>query len=187
MHQPVESWLPVVGHEGRYEVSDHGRVRSVDHYASAGIHASRLYRGKLLKLLAGEHGRRQVGLHDGAGSAKTALVHHLVLTAFVGPRPPGSEACHADGDASNNALTNLRWDTHLANEADKRRHGTHHHSVRTHCPQGHALVKPNLVLSELRRGGRKCMACNRARSYAHNRGIPFSKGVADDRYRRIMG
>jgi hypothetical protein len=51
-------------------------------------------------------------------------VHELVLTAFVGPRPVGMETCHNDGNPLNNHLTNLRWDTHQANQLDRNRHGT---------------------------------------------------------------
>jgi hypothetical protein len=49
----------------------------------------------------------------------------LVLEAFVGPCPAGMESCHEDGDNTNDRLSNLRWDTHLNNIRDKRRHGTH--------------------------------------------------------------
>jgi len=35
------------------------------------------------------------------------------------------EACHNDGNSSNNTLANLRWDTPKENAADKRHHGTH--------------------------------------------------------------
>jgi hypothetical protein len=42
-------------------------------------------------------------------------VYHLVLEAFVGPRPPGTEAMHLDGDRASNALSNLRWGTHSEN------------------------------------------------------------------------
>ena len=39
-------------------------------------------------------------------------LHHLVLEAFVGPRPEGMEACHyPDGDRRNNAASNLMWAT----------------------------------------------------------------------------
>ncbi len=44
--------------------------------------------------------------------------------AFVGPRPYNKECCHYDGDATNNTIANLRWDTKKANQADKLRHGT---------------------------------------------------------------
>ena len=47
----------------------------------------------------------------------------LVLEAFIGLRPDGMEACHCDGNPGNNALTNLRWDTHSENEKDKVSHG----------------------------------------------------------------
>jgi hypothetical protein len=51
-------------------------------------------------------------------------VAHLVLKAFVGPRPKGKECCHNDGNQSNNALSNLRWDTHVNNMKDQIAHGT---------------------------------------------------------------
>lgn len=59
----------------------------------------------------------------GDGENKTVYIHHLVLLAFSGPRPAGMEACHWDGDPTNNAALNLRWDTQAANTADKKRHG----------------------------------------------------------------
>lgn len=51
-------------------------------------------------------------------------VHSLVLLAFVGPRPDGMESCHNDGSKTNNALSNLRYDTNKANQADRIKHGT---------------------------------------------------------------
>ena len=48
-----------------------------------------------------------------------------VLDAFVGTKPDGMECCHVDGDPLNNAIGNLRWDTHASNMADSSRHGTH--------------------------------------------------------------
>lgn len=50
-------------------------------------------------------------------------VHRLVLLSFVGPCPDGLEGCHNDGNPRNNRPDNLRWDTSLANAADKIRHG----------------------------------------------------------------
>lgn len=49
--------------------------------------------------------------------------HVLVLLAFVGPKPPGMEACHGPKGKADNSLSNLRWDTKAANEADKVRDG----------------------------------------------------------------
>ncbi len=55
---------------------------------------------------------------------KTRLAHSLVLQAFTGPCPPKLEACHNDGNRSNNAAANLRWDTKSSNQADRITHGT---------------------------------------------------------------
>ncbi len=51
-------------------------------------------------------------------------ISELVLEAFVGSRPPGMVACHINGNASDDRLANLRWDTPERNERDKRQHGT---------------------------------------------------------------
>jgi len=52
-------------------------------------------------------------------------VSHVVLEAFVGPRLEGMEACHfPDRDPNNNAVSNLRWDTHAGNVMDQYIHGT---------------------------------------------------------------
>ena len=56
---------------------------------------------------------------------KKVYAHHLVLEAFIGPKPfAGAEGCHGDGVKTNNHYTNLRWDTAKANQADRITHGT---------------------------------------------------------------
>ena len=57
------------------------------------------------------------------GKYSRRLLHRLVLDAFVGPRPDGCVCCHADGDAGNNRLSNLRWDSQRSNVADTKSHG----------------------------------------------------------------
>jgi hypothetical protein len=70
-----------------------------------------------------KRGYGQVLLYDGSGRVMK-MVHHLVLAAFVSPRPEGMEGCHNDGNPANNALSNLRWDTPKGNHADRKKHGT---------------------------------------------------------------
>lgn len=60
----------------------------------------------------------------GDGRNFTVYVHHLVLLAFVGPRPDGLICCHKNGDPTDNRPDNLRWDTYASNSADMVRHGT---------------------------------------------------------------
>jgi len=52
------------------------------------------------------------------GRVSRKWVHRLVLEAFVGPCPAGTECCHGDGDPTNNHVENLRWDTHATNMAE---------------------------------------------------------------------
>lgn len=59
------------------------------------------------------------------GNSRYLQVHRLVLETFVGPCPEGYQACHfPDRNPANNALSNLRWDTQAANQADRVVHGT---------------------------------------------------------------
>ena len=77
----TEKWLPIDGFEGSYEVSDRGRVRSLDRISAQG----RPIKGVVLPL-ASNNGYRQVGLtRDRKRSVH--LVHRLVLATFVGPAP----------------------------------------------------------------------------------------------------
>lgn len=56
---------------------------------------------------------------------KSIRVHHLVLLAFVGPRPPGMLARHfPDRTPTNNSLANLSWGTNSQNQMDRVTHGT---------------------------------------------------------------
>lgn len=75
-----------------------------------------------------------VSMLDAARRPHSCFVHRLVLTAFVGPCPPGMEACHdPDPNPADNRLVNLRWDTHRANVADQIRHGTRARGERRPC------------------------------------------------------
>jgi hypothetical protein len=66
---------------------------------------------------------RSFVLLDQTGQFRWRYLHHLVAEIAYGPRPSGLECCHNDGDRFNNDCQNLRWDTHAANELDKRAHG----------------------------------------------------------------
>jgi hypothetical protein len=62
---------------------------------------------------------------------KIFRVHSLMALVFLGKRPEGMEVCHNDGNARNNAISNLRYDTPKNNSADSQRHGTHHSGERS--------------------------------------------------------
>lgn len=115
----AERWMPIKGFEGSYEISDHGRILSLERKRSDG----RSVRRKFLKARADQDGYLRVGLCRD-GHVYSRFVHSLVLEAFVGPRPEGLEACHNNGNAADCYWRNLRWDTRKSNHADKIRHGT---------------------------------------------------------------
>lgn len=124
LNPSVEIWKPVVGFP-KYEVSSWGRVRSFMRSAPHILKGSLRMRPACQGGAARRTGAYTVGLMRNRKLC-TQTVHKLVLEAFVGPRPDGMEGCHGDGDATNNRLENLRWDTHQSNTLDSVRHGTHH-------------------------------------------------------------
>jgi hypothetical protein len=131
-----EQWKPVPGYGGHYEASDLGRIRVKDRVVvrkhSTGAVTSFHYAGRLLKPCATDKYGHQ-GVHIGVdGKRFSVAVHRMVLLAFVGPAPEGTEACHDNGVASDNRLTNLRWDTHHENNQDRKRHGTYMRGEKHH-------------------------------------------------------
>jgi hypothetical protein len=128
-----ERWLPVTGWEGLYEVSDQGRVRSLDRHVEMqdtrwGGVRERIFFGKIRALTW------TTPNHGGAPYLTVTFktpernenhrVHRLVLEAFISACPRGHEGAHDDGDTANNKLSNLSWKTPVENAQDKLRHGT---------------------------------------------------------------
>lgn len=120
---PTENWRPVVGYERLYEVSDLGRIRSLDRIDAAG--RFRPGRIRRLNIVRPRNGVRYAHIAlCASGSKRVRKVHHLVLEAFKGRWQEGTQACHNNGDSLDNRPGNLRWDTCKANHADRREHGT---------------------------------------------------------------
>ena len=128
--QPHKEWRPVVGYEGLYEVSDQGRVRSLERttvrVTRRGQRIVQPIRARVMKPgpISSRCRHLQLALWK-QGNREVVRVHRLVLEAFVGPCPPGMEACHYNDIGDDNRLSNLRWDTHAANRADAKRNGSH--------------------------------------------------------------
>lgn len=87
------------------------------------------------------------------GRTFRASVHALVAEAFLGPCPEGEEVCHGDGNGRNNRLTNLRYGTRAANEADKDGHGTHQRGQQN--PSANLTNEQAEEIRRLRAGGVK--------------------------------
>lgn len=146
----VEAWKPVSGYEGRYRVSDQGRVFSE--------RAGRILRptqGRYLYVSLSQNGR-----------AVKRYVHDLVADAFLGPRPPGQEVRHIKDDRSDNRAIALAYGTHSANMLDSVANGTHFTGSKTHCVNAHELTEANTYIGMYtardgtRRRRRQCRRCS---------------------------
>lgn len=158
-------WLPVVGNEGEYEISDEGHCRSLDRTITTATY-TKSFPGKVLKPQVSAKGylyvKLPVVLGDGSrlSHRRMRTNHVMVLESFVGARPEGLLGLHRDGNPANCRLDNLYWGTLSQNSLDAVRHGTHPMSRKTRCAQDHPLSGDNL---EIRGGQRVCKTCRRKR------------------------
>lgn len=185
MNTQNEIWKPIPGYEGQYEVSDQGRVRSLDRTITNSKGVTSRLTGRTLRSSPTKAGYPIVQIPP-----KKRYVHRLVLEAFIGSCPQGMECRHLDGNPSNNRLDNLVWGTHSENNRDIVTHGKHNYGSRTHCKRGHKLDPPNLVPSVLKQGRRSCLACSRATAHAHDLSIekqsPEFQRLSDQKYAALM-
>ena len=114
-----EIWRDVKGYEGKYKVSNYGRVKSLARPGA--ILGGMLPERELGKIT--RFGYVNIDLYKHS-KYKHIFAHCLVLQTFVGPCPKNMQCCHEDGNRANNHLANLRWGTRSSNQKDRLRHGT---------------------------------------------------------------
>lgn len=194
MEESSERWLPVPEYHGLYEVSDLGRVRSLDRWAHFisrwGTPARRFFPGQTLSELRVTGNYPAVNLCKN-GNQRTWPVHALVLSAFIGPRPVDMVACHGPAGSTDSSLGNLRYDTQNENLHDCVRDGNHRKVNQELCNRMHALSAPNLEPSSAKRTGhRRCYACALTATWARYRGYsvtdPRWVHESDRRYIEIL-
>lgn len=118
--------LDSIGFVG-YRIGNDGSVWTCWEKQHAGLRGTKSYKSMRWRQLTGrvdKDGYNTVGMRHESGRTKESKVHRLVLEAFIGPCPEGMECRHLDRNPANNAITNLKWGTHLENEEDKQVHGT---------------------------------------------------------------
>ncbi len=121
LETPTVEYRDVPGFPG-YRVGSDGSVWTC--WSRGNIPPFQTPRWHRMKPLASQYGHLRVGLYSDK-KKKRILVHHLVLIAFVGPRPSGLICRHfPDRNPANNRVENLQWGTHSENEADAVIHGT---------------------------------------------------------------
>lgn len=110
----MEEWKDIAGYEGLYQVSNLGRVKSLDRCVQRGngimkkqgriMNQTRLIR----KPEQGKAIYHTVLLSD-SGMHKRYLVHRLVATAFISNPLQKDQVNHIDGNGENNNVSNLEW------------------------------------------------------------------------------
>lgn len=107
-----EEWRDVAGYEGFYQVSNMGRVRSLDRTFLRADGTTATYKSKVLK----PAGRPYLHVYLSKNNVHDMMrVHRLVAEAFVAN--PENLKCvdHIDCNKTNNRADNLRWCSHLQN------------------------------------------------------------------------
>jgi len=121
----AEEWRDIIGYEGVYQVSNLGRVRSLDRIN----YKNRFYKGIIKKLVkTGMPNNQYLSTSlNKEGVEKTKRVHVLVAQAFLKHIPDGTHngyiVDHIDNNSLNNNLSNLQLITNREN-LSKDRKGT---------------------------------------------------------------
>lgn len=98
----MEEWKDIIGYEGKYQVSNLGRIKSLN-YNNTGEEG-------ILDGDTNKRGYKVVNLSKN-GKGRTFLLHRLVAIAFI-PNPNNlPEVNHINEDKNNNCVDNLEWCT----------------------------------------------------------------------------
>lgn len=101
-----EIWKDIPGYEGLYQVSNFGRVKSLN-FGRTGVH-------RVLKIQKYPNKYTKVDLRHN-GIIHTRNIHRLVAESFI-PNPENkTDVNHIDGDKHNNRVENLEWVTRSEN------------------------------------------------------------------------
>ena len=129
-----EIWKDIPGYEGRYQVSNTGKVKSMN-YRHTGV--------PRIMTLRDNRGYKCVNIYNAYKKRRGYLVHRLVWEVFVGPIPEGMQVNHKDENKSNNSLKNLEIMTPKQNV----NYGTG--SVRSALSRGKPVAQIDIATGEI--------------------------------------
>ena len=117
-----EIWKDIEGYEGLYQVSNLGRVKSLDRHIRGTNNSLRFHCGRIMSPADNGKGYLSLTLKNN-GQEKTVYVHRLVAQHFIPNPNRKSDVNHKDFDKSNNRCDNLEWATRSENERHSLIHG----------------------------------------------------------------
>ncbi len=121
----MENWKDIKGYEGHYQVSDLGRVKSLERKVKCRGDGLRTVNEKILKSYLDSKGYFQVKLNK-KGSHKSFNTHKLVAMSFLGHTPCRYKLVvdHIDNNPLNNNVKNLQLITSRKNSSKDKKGGT---------------------------------------------------------------
>lgn len=139
----MEIWKKIQNYENNYEVSNYGRVRSLDRTIKVHIknNNKRVVRGKILKLNQKRNGYLTVDLCKD-GKVKTVLVHRLVAIAFIPNTDVNkNEVNHINTIKTDNRANNLEWVT----PEENKKHALENHLYKSNRKQKVRCKQLNII------------------------------------------
>ncbi len=117
-----EVWLPIEGYEGLYEVSNMGRIKSLEKTRVVGHGTQIRVYPEIIKKTSNIKGYISVSL-NGEHRTNNFLVHRLVAIAFISNSEGKKEVNHIGGDKNDNRASQLAWCTPSENMSHAHRTG----------------------------------------------------------------
>jgi hypothetical protein len=152
----TEQWKDIAGFEGRYQISDQGRVKALS-FMQRWRHGLRRVRERILSQQGINSGYQIVHLYlDNVGVART--VHRLVAFAFCPGADPKLDVNHIDGNKKNNAASNLEWLGRTENHDHAVRLGLNTAAIRVRgvpVAGGPVVEYPSMAQAALQLAGRR--------------------------------
>lgn len=111
-----EEWRDIPQYEGLYQVSNNGRIRSVERIVRRNGNTIKRLRSVVLRPQFQKNGYMFVALSKN-GEVKQILVHRAVAVAFISNPLSKPEVNHINENKRDNRATNLEWMTIAENRA----------------------------------------------------------------------